>query len=59
MPNMLSSFYPSWVTAPDGLYCGIWKKCLPRVTLTDLTMPNIELDRVIFIYHNVFQYHVP
>ena len=38
---------------PNSLYCG---KC-------DLdlgpTMPNIELVRVIFIYYNVFKFHVP
>ena len=46
---------------PDSLYCGKWGKCLKACSDLDLDpmMLNIEFVRAIFIYYNVFQFHVP
>ena len=46
---------------PDILYCGKWRKNSKSCLDLDLglTMPNIGLFRVIFIYYNVFKFHVP
>ena len=53
--------YQSSVIGPDSLYCGKWGKILNAYSDLDLdlTMLNIELVRAIFIYYNVFQFHVP
>ena len=46
---------------PDSLYCGKWRKISKSRSELDLdpTMPNIELDRDIFIRNNLFKFHVP
>ena len=46
---------------PANLYCGKWKKISKSRCDLDLglTMPSIELVWVIFIYYNVFEFHVP
>ena len=46
---------------PDSLYCGKWRQISKSHSDLDLgpTMPNIELVRDIFIYHNVVQFKVP
>ena len=45
---------------PDSLHCGIWAKCLKAyIDLDpDLTIPNIELVRAIFIYDIAVKFHV-
>ena len=50
--------YQSGVIGPDSLYCGKLLKAYSDLDL-DLMMLNIELVRAIFIYYNVFQFHVP
>ena len=46
---------------PERLYCSKWRKISKSLCDLDLspTMPNIELVRNIFIYYNVFKFHVP
>ena len=46
---------------PNSLYCAKSRKLskLRRDLDLGLTMPNIELVRVIFIYYNVFKFQVP
>ena len=47
---------------PDSLYCGKWRKNSKSRRDLDfgLAMPNIELiARDVFIYYNVFKFHVP
>ena len=46
---------------PESLYCSKWIKISKSYRDLDLgpTMPNIKLVRVIFIYYNVFKFHVP
>ena len=48
------------VTGPNSLYCGKWRKISKSHHDLDLdpTMPIIELVRDIFIYYNVFEFHV-
>ena len=57
----LPSLYQSWVIGPDSLYCGKWWKISKSRHDLDLApaMPNIELDRDIFIYYNIFEFHIP
>ena len=49
------------VMGPESLYCSKYRKISKSCLDLDLglTMPNIELVRVIFIYYNVFKFHVP
>ena len=44
---------------PDSLYCSKWSKISKSRHNLDLsvTMPNIEIVRVIFIYYNIFKFH--
>ena len=46
---------------PESLYCSKWKNISKSCRDLDLgpTMPNIKLVRFIFIYYNVFKFHVP
>ena len=46
---------------PDSLYCSKWRKISKSRHDLDLgqTMPYIDLVQVIFIYYNVFKFHVP
>ena len=46
---------------PNTLYCGKWRKISKSRHDLDLglTMPSIEVVRVIFIYYNVFKVQVP
>ena len=46
---------------PESLYCSKWRKNPKSHCGLDLvpTLPIIELVRDIFIYYNVFQFHVP
>ena len=57
----LPCLYQSRVMGPDSLYCGKWRKNSKLCSDQDFcpTMPNIELVRDIFIYNNVFKFHVP
>ena len=43
------------------MYCGKWRKISKSHCDLDLglTMHNIELVRVIFIYYRLFKFHVP
>ena len=47
----------------DSLYCGKWRKNLKSLSNLDLdldlTIPNIEIHRDIYIYNNVFKFLVP
>ena len=44
---------------PESLYCSKWRKISKLCHDLDPTMPNIELVRDIFLYCNVFKFHVP
>ena len=46
---------------PDSLYCGKWGKLLKADSDLDLDpmMLNIEIVQPIFIYYNIFKFHVP
>ena len=45
----------------DSLYCSKWRKIPKSHSDLDLgpAKPNIELLRLIFIYYNVFKFHIP
>ena len=45
---------------PDSLYCGKWRKTSKSCHDLDLgpAMPNMELVRDMFIYYDVFKFHV-
>ena len=55
------SFLAFTKVGPESLYCGKWGKFLKGYSDLDLNpmMLNNELVRAIFIYYNVFQFHVP
>ena len=55
------SFLGYTVIGPNSLYCGKWRKISKSHRDLDLdpTMPIIEHVRDIFIYYNVFQFHLP
>ena len=45
---------------PESLYCSKWRNSTSRRDLDlGLTIRNIELVLVIFIYYNAFKFHVP
>ena len=48
------------VMGPDSLHCGKWRKSSKSRHDLDLgpAKPNIELVRVIFVYYDVFKFHV-
>ena len=45
----------------DSLYCSKYRKKSKSCRDLDLdrTMPNVELIQAIFIYYNIFKFHVP
>ena len=55
------AFTNSTVFILDSLYCGKWGEFLNAFSDLDLDPMklNTELLRAIFIYYNVFQFHVP
>ena len=56
-----SQLVPKLVMGPESLYCSKGRKISKSHRDLDLslTMPNIQLFRVIFIYYDVFKFHVP
>ena len=62
MPNVsfLACTKVDYNIGPASLYCGKWRIHFQVMRDLDLrlTMSNIELVQVIFIYYNIFKYHV-